>query len=239
MFPFSGITHKGFVRKRNEDAFLIATPQDHRLPEKGYLFVVADGLGGHSSGEVASRLAVQGFAQSYLASRSPPREALDEAIFRAHEKVLEEARRRRAKMGTTLTALAIVGMAGYLVHVGDSRIYLLRDAKLTQITPDHTVVQEWLEKGLISPEEARKHPYRHLLAQALGAGPIHPFSTEGQLQTGDRLLLSTDGLHGYVEEGEIARVLASGPPKEVAEKLIELALAAGGYDNVTVIVVAI
>lgn len=238
MLDFYGLTHRGLVREQNEDTFLIRTPREHGKEEKGFLFAVADGLGGHLHGEIASRLAVKALAECYLTSPLPPGEALLEALLEANERVREEARKRRSNMGTTLTALAVVGRRGHVVHVGDSRLYLLR-GRLSQITPDHTLLAEWLKKGLVTEEEAKDHPDRHVLSQAIGTGQIRPFATELPLEPQDRLLLSTDGLHGYVEEGEIERVLRGGSPKEAAEKLIELALAAGGYDNITVIVVEV
>ncbi len=226
MIRFYGLTHKGFVREANEDTFFITTPENHCKKEKGFLFVVADGVGGHDLGAIAGKTAVKVFASRYLSSAKPTIRAMEEALLYAHKSVVYEGKKRGVSMGTTLTALVVSNSRGYVCHVGDSRLYLLKAGKLYQVTDDHV-----LNTGSSSPQ--------HVLTQAVGINIIDPSLIEFPIEEGSRLLLSTDGLHGYVKHVEIERLLKNTSPIDAAEKLIEATLATGGNDNVTVIVVDI
>ncbi|MFQ5680155.1 MAG: Stp1/IreP family PP2C-type Ser/Thr phosphatase [Gemmatimonadota bacterium] len=232
-------TDIGRVRAHNEDSLLAA-------PETGY-FAVADGLGGHVAGEVASELAVRRVDEEL--GRVPPNDlperihsVLHEAIRSANEAILEEVDRDPglAGMGTTLTILAFFADRRYAIgHVGDSRAYLLRDGELRRLTHDHTVVQELVDRGRLTDEQARLHPRSSVLTRALGIErDVVADYLEGAARAGDRFLLATDGLTAMVEEAMLRPLLETGPdPGAAAEALVDAACRAGGTDNITVIVV--
>lgn len=226
----------GRQRENNED-------YAQALPEIG-LFIVADGMGGHVAGEVASHLAVETVAAVFSRSPSPKlvrddAPLLGEAMLAAHEAVTQRAEELELHgMGTTLTAVRVRGRMATIAHVGDSRAGLLRAGRLKPLTRDHTLVAMLVESGALQPEEAHRHPERHVLTQAVGpASPIEPDVTQTRLPRGSRLLLSTDGLHDIVDPDELIE-LASQPDLEVAVKsLVDRANDHGGPDNVTVILV--
>ena len=228
---FAGDTHVGLVRSDNEDAYLLAPP----------LFAVADGLGGHQAGEVASSIAVDTLLEA--APRVADAKALGRAARRANTAVLEAAAsgRGRSGMGTTLTAAMLDGTRIALAHVGDSRAYLLHYGALEQLTQDHSMVADLVRQGQLTAEEARVHPNRSVITRALGSDPdMMADAFEVEAATGDRLLLTTDGLTSIVEDTDIGRILASAPtPGEAVDLLLDAALDAGGRDNVTVVVVDI
>jgi len=229
----------GRVRTQNEDAYGADEP-------KG-LFVVADGMGGHAAGEVASGLAVrcatEGLAVLPPASLEEGRERLREAIADANQVILIEGQADpdRSGMGTTTTALLLSPDGWWMVgHVGDSRAYLVRDGVPTQITEDHTYVQELVNQGRISDEEARLHPRSSLLTRALGtAAQVSIDMFEGELRAGDRFVLASDGLMSMLPEDVIRELIADSecPADEMVTRLIDAANEAGGHDNVTVLVV--
>lgn len=233
-------TDVGRVRDQNEDAWL-AVPA-------GRLFAVADGMGGHAAGEVASRLAVETLADAL--EGAPPVDPdsagseLGRAVLEAGRRIHEQAERvpERRGMGTTVTALRFLeGGQALLVHVGDSRAYRLRDGGLRRLTRDHTWVQEQLDRGLISEAGARRHPASSVLTRALGTEPrVEPDLVEVDWRPGDVFLLCSDGLTGPVEEGDIARALRDSPdPESAAAELVRLANQGGGPDNVTAVVVRV
>lgn len=225
---FAGDTHVGLVRTGNEDAFLLAPP----------LFAVADGLGGHQAGEIASSLAIDRLLVT--APRIADARALGRAIEQANAAVIEAAEtgRGRSGMGTTLTAAMLDGSRVVVAHVGDSRAYLLHYGRLQQLTEDHSMVADLVRQGALTAEEARFHPNRSVITRALGSDPRTPVDIlEVEATPGDRLLLATDGLTGLVPDAEIERILALSPtPGEAVDALIDAALEAGGADNVTVVV---
>ena len=225
---FAGDTHVGLVRTDNEDAFLLAPP----------LFAVADGLGGHQAGEIASSLAIETLLAA--APRQADAKALGRAARRANAAVIEAAKtgRGRSGMGTTLTAAMIDGTKIAVAHVGDSRAYLLHLGTLEQLTEDHSMVADLVRQGRLSAEEARTHPNRSVITRALGSDPDMLADTfEVEASPGDRLLLATDGLTGLVEDADIERMLGSAhTPAEAVDTLIDAALSAGGHDNITVVV---
>lgn len=230
----------GRVRTQNEDSFGVDEPRG--------LFIVADGMGGHAAGEVASRLAVRCACEgvAMLPSHSSveeARERLRTAIDDANQVILIEgqAHPERSGMGTTTTALLVSPEGWWLVgHVGDSRAYLVRDGDATRITEDHTYVQELVNQGRISDEEARMHPRSSLLTRALGTSAQVAIDIyEGDLRPGDRFVLASDGLMSMLPEDMIRELLAEPgrSPDALVDCLIEAANEAGGHDNVTAVVV--
>ncbi len=223
----------GLVRAGNEDSGY-AGPR---------LLVVADGMGGHAAGEVASAVTVESLAVLDGPGPAPadtnPADDLTEAIARANSRIrdLVESDPRRSGMGTTVTALLWTGTGFSLAHIGDSRAYLLREDELVQLTRDHTYVQALIDEGRISEQERETHPARSLLLQALGGEDVAPDLAEVPAQDGDRLLLCSDGLSGVVAAQTIAQVLAEETdPQAAADRLVALAVEGGGPDNITCVV---
>ena len=227
-------SHQGRVRNHNEDA-LLAGPD---------VFAVADGMGGHAGGEVASALAVSRLAAlDGLLGTADPEAAVTGALADANEAILRRARAdgRLAGMGTTVAGIARTSWrAVVLFHLGDTRVYRQRKGELRQLTEDHSVVGELLRAGTITEDEARRHPHRSVVTRALGVGPvIEPVVTTLEVAVGDCFLIASDGLFNEVPADRIAEVLASpGTVEQRARTLLDAALAAGGRDNVSVIVVA-
>ena len=229
-------TDTGKLRDNNEDFVL-------GRPELG-LFVIADGMGGHAAGEVASELATRTVADIVGAAPAPRRirdegPLLRRAIVQANKAVLRAGEERELEgMGTTLTALRFRGRTAVVSHVGDTRVYVLRNGVLTCLTRDHTFVGVLVRSGAISEEAAMHHPDRHVLTQAIGTPDgISPDVIQRRLAPGTRLLMSTDGLHDVVLPREIAE-LASGPNLGAAVRaLIDRANQCGGPDNVSVILI--
>ena len=230
-FATGAETHVGAVRRQNEDAFAVR--------EDLGLWIVADGMGGAAAGDVASMLAVSTIQARFAAGGD-----LVSATRGAHDAILSAPAEGRGKagMGATVVALTI-GNGGYeIVWVGDSRAYLLRDGVLSELTHDHSLVQDMVDRGEITAEEARQHPQRNVITQALGglgiAAPV-PDRVNGDLRPGDVFLLCTDGLNGELGSQQIELLVkhAKGP-HDAARKLVEAALKAGGRDNVTAVVIA-
>ena len=228
---FAARSDVGLLRDLNEDA-MYAGPR---------LLAIADGMGGHAAGEVASRIAIESVAP--LDDESPGsdlvgslRDAVETASAYLQDMVAADS--ALDGMGTTLTALLFAGQRLGLVHVGDSRCYLMRDGVLSQITHDHTLVQHLVDEGRITPEEASTHPQRSWITRSLtGHGELELDLSIREARVGDRYLLCSDGLSGPVSEDTIAEALRAAPdPQAACEQLVELALRAGGPDNVTAIV---
>jgi serine/threonine protein phosphatase PrpC len=219
-------TDIGLVREGNEDSYLTEEP----------LFAVADGMGGHRGGEVASQLAVETLEKLFKQRVGDLPDQVQEANRVVFERsVVDE---KVAGMGTTLTAALVEGDRVRLAHVGDSRAYLLRDRKLRLLTEDHTLVHRMVSEGEISQEEAETHPQRSVLTRALGVDTVVDVDDDTvQVRPGDRLLLCTDGLTSMVSEEEIEEVLRTVPdPLDAAQRLVRMANEAGGVDNTTVVV---
>jgi serine/threonine protein phosphatase PrpC len=222
---------KGKVRQRNEDSYCA----------RNNLFAVADGLGGHLAGEVASKLAISELEKALEANPLPDPQQLEEVFHQANAKIcqLSSANPQYRGMGTTLTAAHIWQDRILLGHIGDSRAYLYRAGELCQLTDDHSLSGELFRKGELSLFEAEHHPQRHILTRALGTG--HQIDVDTSLLrfgAGDVLLLCTDGLHGKVSEEEMSFILGEeDSPQRTADRLVAAALATGGQDNITVIVV--
>lgn len=229
----AGDTHVGQVRDGNEDSFVVAES----------VFAVADGMGGHLAGEVASEAAlepVRALDGRVFPDADAAVTALRDAVVTANRTVSGMAHDEPTYrgMGTTLTAALLEGRRLHLAHVGDSRAYLLRDGQLRQLTDDHTLVQHLVDEGQISREQAATHPQRSVITRAIGVGPEIEVDTMSlDLATHDVLLLCSDGLTGVVDDDELAEVLASGDhPEQVVARLIERANDGGGPDNITVVV---
>ena len=232
---FAAATDVGRMRKNNEDSYLSSQP----------VAAVADGMGGHSAGEVASAIAIEELAA--LGDRGPwenetaATDDLKQAILRANRRIREMAARDRKLngMGTTLVALLEDGDMVHVANVGDSRGYLLRQGELSQVTVDHSLVQELVDDGRLSPEDAERHPQRSVITRALGIDPEVEFDLfTYKLQVGDRLLLCSDGLSDVVEPTQIRKVLLRvRSAQRAAGELVTVANEQGGPDNITVIVV--
>ncbi len=225
----AGSTDVGRQRHTNEDALLVSPP----------FFAVADGMGGARAGEVASQLAMEAFGADRATDLSP--EDRLAAIARdANRRIYDLASQdeTRRGMGTTLTAAIVSDDEVSIGHVGDSRAYRLREGELEQLTRDHSLVAELERTGQISPEAAEHHPQRSIITRALGPEPeVRVDTMTVPAKAGDVFLLCSDGLHGYVDEKEIARLLARGSPERASAELVELTLQNGAPDNVTVVAV--
>lgn len=242
--PVVGLaTHTGMVRHMNEDR--IQTPggaPDAILAERGWLYVVADGMGGHNAGEVASELAAQTIHDVFYNGAAGSledrlRAGLEEAQRRiAEEQTLDP---EKAQMGSTAVGVAFAGNQAIIFNVGDSRCYLLRDGALSVQSVDHSWVAERLRDGALSLDETKKHPYRNIITRALGQPSHTPELKTLQTQPGDVFLLCSDGLWDMVDDATIAKTLTSLRPQQAAEKLIELANAQGGSDNISAVVAGI
>ncbi len=241
-FVFAKGTDVGRVRDHNEDFLDAFSPPDPvQRHQKGVLFVVADGMGGHQAGDVASQSAVEMISQQYYADPDVDvRRSLTLAIKRANEYIYQEAQRMatRAGMGTTVVAAVVRGRELYLANVGDSRAYMMRQGKVTQATRDHSFVAEQVRAGLLTAEEARAHPQRNVITRALGSRPDVKVDTySGELLPGDALLLCTDGLSEYVREEDMLAAMSQYPPSEAVPRLIAMASDRGGSDNISALVV--
>ncbi|MGF1582198.1 MAG: PP2C family protein-serine/threonine phosphatase [Gemmataceae bacterium] len=269
---FGAASHVGLVRENNEDAYLIHStnrtwekiatnlPDDelpNRYEERGYILMVADGMGGVAGGERASNLAIRTCvnlcldAVKWTLKLDDPtvrdeeiREGIERALgyFRQIDRTVAEDARVHPEyegMGTTLTVCYSVGADLFVFHVGDSRCYLLRNGKFTQLTHDHTIAQELADIGVIDAEEAAQHRLRHVLTKSIGsrAGRIEAEVQQLRLYNGDRIMMCSDGLTDMVTDEAITTVLTQTQSSQQAcDQLIQCALDAGGKDNVTVLV---
>lgn len=236
-------TDVGCRRTNNEDHIRFVAPHaDDPRAARGALLVVADGMGGQAAGEVASSLAVETVFRVFYGTDAPPSEALRTAFETANAAVWQAGQQPDTRgMGTTVTALLIEGDRGHVAHVGDSRLYRLRDGALRQITHDHSLVQEMVRKGLLAPEQAAHHEDRNILLQALGnraSVTVEVLSEPLVLLPGDVFLACSDGLHDDVSPDELAALLTQAPDvQQAADALVSLAKERGGLDNISVGVV--
>jgi protein phosphatase len=235
-------TDPGCVRERNEDNGRIVRPQSSALGEtRGILAIVADGMGGHASGEVASALAVDAVHRAYYEAGGEPSSALAEALQAANRAIFDEASRdqRLQGMGTTCVALAIRGDEAYAANVGDSRLYLIRSGGIYQMTTDDSAVAAMVAQGLLTREQARTHEERNVILRALGTREEVQVTVWEQplpIRPGDVFLLCSDGLTDLVDEQELLRVASTQAPAQACEALVALARERGGFDNITVAV---
>ena len=222
-------THTGRQRRANEDSMYARAP----------LFAVADGMGGAQAGEIASKIAVETLGGGVREDAGPVEERLAELIHAANERIheLSVSDERRAGMGTTMTAALVGEDEITLAHVGDSRAYLFRDGELTRLTRDHSLVDELVEQGKLTPEEARTHPQRSVITRAVGPEPRVKVDTQtAGAREGDVFLICSDGLTTMIDEPEIAEILTAAPVlQDAGHRLIDAANDAGGRDNITVV----
>jgi protein phosphatase len=227
---FAARTDVGKVREGNEDSYLVREP----------VFVVADGMGGHLAGDVASQIAVDVITEE-TERGDGDKDALVSAIKRANAEIFEKSQNdpNLSGMGTTCTMVVVAGSEARVAHVGDSRAYILRDGTLTQLTDDHTLVNRMVKEGRLRPEDADRHPQRSIITRALGVDAnVKVDYRTLQLKQGDRLLLCSDGLTSMISAGSIQRVLGeAADPEMAADDLVRLANDAGGEDNITVVII--
>lgn len=231
----------GMIRAGNEDNFYASSD------DKGGIFIVADGMGGHAAGEVASEMAVQIVARELapikdLHDQAAPRtvtQALKRANLAIYQRTLSEVDKQG--MGTTVSVLLLAGRRFLIGQVGDSRVYLLRDGTLRQITKDHSYVQEQVDAGYLTPEQARYHPYSNVITRCVGASDdVEPDTYAGEARVGDTFLVASDGLTGMVDDRRLQQLLlARATPERVVDALVQEANARGGLDNITAIVVRV
>ncbi|MEO0869787.1 MAG: protein phosphatase 2C domain-containing protein [Cyanobacteria bacterium J06642_11] len=236
---FAGLTDPGLLRTSNQDAY--------HLDDLGRFFVVADGMGGHAGGQEASRLAIEAIYQyldNHWDSSESPDVMLRKAFIAANDAILKDqySHPERSDMGTTAVAVMFWGPnhEPWCAHVGDSRLYRLRGAKLDQITTDHTWVAKAIEDGELTVDESKHHPWRHVLSQCLGREDLNRIDVQSlDIVGGDRLLLCSDGLTEELSDPLIATHLKSiRSCPTVVESLVDAAKQRGGRDNITVVVVA-
>jgi len=236
-------TDLGNVRTNNEDAgTFVKVADEDVIREKGYLLLVADGMGGHNAGEVASKIALETISEEYFkkGSDADKEKALSKAFITANKKIFDLATVNESYkgMGTTCTAVVIAGQNIYFAHAGDSRAYIFKNKEITQITEDHTYVQQLVKNGDITTAEAEAHPQRNVLINAMGTKPNLRVDTGVAPLTfnqNDRLLLCSDGLYDYLSNAELGDALLKGSLQEIADYLIAEAKKRGGKDNITVV----
>ncbi|MEW6730597.1 MAG: response regulator [Acidobacteriota bacterium] len=251
-----GFTDVGRVRQNNEDNFLIADLSTKvigepskltkiSLGERGTLLLVTDGMGGRNAGEIASQIVVDVFRNELLGRdvKNIGCEVLAEITKKANWAIWSRAQRNTEEqgMGATLTALVIESSKAHIVQVGDSRAYVVRSNAIFQLTKDQSMVQTLIDSGIIKPEEADTHPYRHVILQSLGAEPtVYPVTSTIDLYNGDYLLLCTDGLSNMVKDAILQELILSAPDLEMGcQILVETANVNGGKDNITIILAAL
>lgn len=232
-------TDKGVVRSANEDYHLMQL-------DRG-IFIVADGMGGHAAGEVASEMAVRIIADEMGSFRGMPDPDIASRLYTAIQSANGAIFRRtlvehdKRGMGTTATAMILFPRRYLIAQVGDSRAYLLRGGRLFQITKDHSYVQEQVDAGLLTPDQARTHPYGNVITRCVGSNEeVAPDMYFGNLEAGDVILLASDGLTGMLEDDQLAKIIqAGGDPKQWVDRMISDANRRGGLDNITVIVIRV
>ena len=246
-FNYAGLTSTGMVRDHNEDAYKLPEEADAMtLANKGYLYVLADGMGGHQKGEIASAVTIETVNSEYYATiTSLEGDDSAEVIIRALSNAIEKANNQVMDAteggGTTVVAAVLHGDSLVTMNVGDSRAYLLRDNELHLISKDHSLVSRLVELGKISEEEALNHPRRNVLYQALGQGAeVDTYIFREKLKLNDIVILCSDGLWGEVSEPTLKEILSNTPsPLVAARQLIDLANASGGPDNITAIIIQV
>lgn len=248
-FEATAWTDAGPVRDNNEDAYFV--------DEDSGLFIVADGMGGHAAGEIASKLAVDTIRELLQGQLDPDETRLDRQVADSADVLRERLRyamnqasariRREALsnpaylgMGTTVCVLLIEGEQAHVAHVGDSRVYLFRGGRLSRLTRDHTVVQQEIDQGRLTPEMARRVAHRNYLTQSVGYhGPVEPDTATRPIAPGDLFILCSDGVTDPLDDTRIAELCDSADPIELAERLVRESIAEGGEDNITTIVVRV
>ncbi len=239
-------TDTGPVREHNEDGWFVDI--------EGGVFAVADGMGGHAAGEVAAQIAIDTVRDVLLGENDPDETVLHVVVENPEAVLLErlrycmnqasirirmeaDMRPSYAGMGTTLVVVQVEDTRAYIAHVGDSRAYRFRDARIQRMTRDHTVVQQEVDAGRLTPELARIVPHKNILTKSVGYhGPVDPDTSTASIKDGDLYLLCSDGLSDPLDDSAIAEICRVTHPEDLAQELVDRALAAGGEDNVTVVV---
>ncbi len=237
-----GLSDLGQRRENNEDSYLYGEGADEQqFARRGRVIIVADGMGGHQGGGEASQIAVNAVNKNYFESaEETPAKALVAGFQAAHQQILDYARNHPELdgMGTTCTAAVLMGHSMYYAHCGDCRLYLVRNGSISCLTRDHSLVGQLVESGAITREEAAVHPQRHILSAALGSGDevsADVSSEPTEVQTGDILMICSDGLWGQFRDDEIHQTLTTLPLDEACKSLVAQANERGGPDNITVL----
>ena len=230
----------GCVREKNEDKGILYYPESESFfHAKGVLIMVADGMGGHSSGELASKIAIDMIGDLYYSNLGSAQYSLKRAIMKANQKIFKTANcsENLKGMGTTCTALVIRKSEAILGHIGDSRLYLIRNESILMMSEDHSAVTDLVKRGIISPEEARVHPDRNIIQKALGISKQVELSMWNKpipVRCEDRFLICSDGLYEMVKDNEIYHAAITFSPEKACRFLVALAKQRGGHDNITV-----
>ncbi len=237
-------TDLGLIRENNEDKFEFFEPEEPQLlAAKGLFYAVADGMGGHASGQIASELALKTIIRSYYSDFSEDTAQSLEVAFKAANKYIYDVGRNipeRSGMGTTCTAVVILEGKLYIAHVGDSRAYMIRNGEIRQLTQDHSWVAEQVQRGAMTEEEAMMSPFRNVITRSLGVTPdVEVDLSKEELEQGDVILLCSDGLSGFVSDAEMLEIVSEASPAVAALKLVDRANGNGGGDNITVLIVGI
>lgn len=236
-------TDPGCVREVNEDAVTVVHPESLDASDRGVLAVVCDGMGGHEAGEVASRLAIEAYVRCATDAAKDPHLLLARAMEAANSAVIEAASRepRLKGMGTTCTALLLRNGLAYCAHVGDSRCYMFRDGELFLMTEDHSAVMELVRNGMLTLEEARHHPDKNVISRALGSVrnvPVTTWPTPLLVRPGDQFLVCSDGLYDMMSDNDIRDAMAAAAPQDACDRLVARARDNGGFDNISVAILA-
>lgn len=237
-------SHVGMVRDENEDAMGMRVPDEPELLARlGKLFIVADGMGGVAGGAAASHIAVDVVLREYYSGEADVEAALYNAFKKANHAVYQAANNEQGHhgMGTTATAISLVGCKVSVAHVGDSRAYLIRDGLIVQITEDHSLVATLVKGGSITKKEARGHELSNVITRCIGPHPEVDIDVIGPIEAwvDDRFLLCSDGLHSLLTPDEIVEIVMSARPQNACDTLVQKANERGGHDNVTVQIIAI
>ena len=238
-------TDPGCVRETNEDSVKYFRPTDPaELARKGVIAIVADGMGGHSAGEVASRIATEVIKNVYYETDKEATESLRDALGAANHEIhaASLADKAREGMGTTCAALVLQNGSAHCAYVGDTRLYLIRGGEIYVMTEDHSAVMEMVHMGILTLEQARHHEDKNVIIRALGSQPeveVSVWSEPFPVREGDKFLLCSDGLSDLVSDDDIKQTVLAGDSHSAAEGLIALAKERGGYDNVTVGILSI
>ncbi|MEM7799700.1 MAG: Stp1/IreP family PP2C-type Ser/Thr phosphatase [Chloroflexota bacterium] len=235
------LTHRGQIRDHNEDFVTVREPKDDKdISKNGWVYIVADGVGGADAGEVASSFAVEAAVKHYMSEAdSEFPERLKHSVEMAHNDLCDliDERKDDRRMGTTMVAAVIAEGQAIMANVGDSRGYHIRDGHIRQITKDHSLVAKLLEEGIVTNEEAEALNIGNIILQSIGSEqqPVVDIFTFS-LQENDAILLCSDGLTNHVEDPELAEIISTLSPEDASQKLVDLANERGGYDNITVLI---
>lgn len=242
---YAAKTDVGLKRTHNEDSFACYEPDDGSIDSKGSFFVIADGMGGHAAGEVASKLTVDLMIDVFKAEENNDVSFFLKNIFiRTNAEIFRKARNTHKLngMGTTCTAMIIKNNQAFIAHVGDSRAYIIREGKINQLTEDHSLVWEMMKAGIIDKDQIKQHPQRNVITRSMGfelSVETDIITPPLELMSGDKLILCSDGLNGMVTDEVINNVASSYKPEKACNELVKIANSNGGSDNVTLIIVKV